>query len=107
VHVGLDAHSPEDAQRIHQVLQGAVALVGLAGVEHEEVAAKLQPLVDAIRLGVSNTRVDADFRYDVQTLFDSLKSLDDHHHGRAPGTEGLKKLHHGDRRHRDGEDKDE
>jgi hypothetical protein len=107
VHVGLDAHSPEDAQRIHQVLQGAVALVGLAGVEHEEVAAKLQPLVEAIRLGVSNSRVDADFRYDVQTLFDSLKSLDDHHHGRAAGTEGLKKLHHGDRRHRDGEDKDE
>ena len=107
VHVGLDAHSPEDAQRIHQVLQGAVALVGLAGVEHEEMAAKLQPLVEAIRLGVSNTRVDADFRYGVQALFDSLKSLDDHHGDRGDRTEVRKKLHHGDRRHRDGEGKDE
>lgn len=107
VHVGLDAHGPEDAQRIHQVLQGAVALVGLAGVEHEDVAAKVQPLVDAIRLNVSNTRVDADFRYDVQALFDSLRSLDDHHGGRDSGTTGLKKLHHGERHHRDGENKDE
>jgi hypothetical protein len=29
--VSLDTRTPEDAQRIHQVLQGAVALVGLAG----------------------------------------------------------------------------
>jgi hypothetical protein len=107
VHVGLDAHTAEDAQRIHQVLQGAVALVGLAGVEHEEMAAKLQPLVDAIRLGVSNTRVDADFRYGVQALFDSLKSLDDHHGRRAAGGDSGKKAHHGSRRHHDGEDKDE
>jgi hypothetical protein len=103
VHVGLDAHTPEDAQRIHQVLQGAVALVGLAGVEHEEVATKLQPLVDALRLSVSNTRVDADFRYDVQALFENLKSLDDH----GDGTGDLKKLHRGSRHHRENREKDE
>jgi hypothetical protein len=77
VHAALDTRTPEDAQRIHQVLQGAIALVGLAGVEHEEAASRIQPLVDALRFNVSNTRVDADFRYDVQTLMDDLKSLQD------------------------------
>ena len=76
-HVGLDTRSAEDAQRIHQVLQGAVALVGLVGNEHEDLRSRLQPLVDSLRLSSSGTRVDVDFRYDVESLLSDLKSLHD------------------------------
>lgn len=78
VHVALDARKPEDAQRIQQVLQGAVALAGLVGdEEHAEARAKVQRLVEALRLTVSNTRVDADFRYEVKALIEDLKSLEE------------------------------
>jgi hypothetical protein len=79
LHVALETRTQEDAQRIQQVLQGAVALVGLVhDDEHEEARSKVQNIVEALHLSVSNARVDADFRYDVQTLIDDLKSLHEH-----------------------------
>jgi hypothetical protein len=77
-HAALDARTPEDAQRIQQVLQGAVALAGLVGGEEQEKArSTLQHLADALHVTLSDTRVDADFRYGVQALFEDLKSLDE------------------------------
>ena len=59
-HVALDTRKPEDAQRIQQVLQGAVALVALMGdEEHAETRTRLQHLLEALHLSVSNTRVDS------------------------------------------------
>lgn len=104
VHAVVDTRTPEDAQRIHQVLQGAVALVGLAGVEHEEAASKIQPLVDALRFTVSNSRVDADFRYDVQSLMEDLKSLKDLDEDHGAKRE-VKKHVHRHRRENEEEDK--
>jgi hypothetical protein len=87
-HVALDTRSPEDAQRVQQVLQGAVALAGLVGGDENDPAhAKIQKLADALHLSLSNTRVDADFRYDVQALFEDLKSLHDLHDGVHGGSE--------------------
>jgi hypothetical protein len=65
---------PEDAQPSTRCCE-AVALVRLAGVEHEG-GVEIQPLV-ALQFTVSNSRVDADFRYDVQSLMEDLKSLKD------------------------------
>jgi hypothetical protein len=104
--VCLDTRTPEDAQRIHQVLQGAVALVGLAGGDgHDETHAKLQSLVEGLRISVSDTRVDAVFRYDVRTLVEDLKSLDENDHDAAESREGSRKEHRA-RKHRD-EDKED
>ena len=110
VHVVLDTRTPEDAQRVHQVLQGAVALVGLVGGENEEIRAKLQPLVDSLRLSVSNTRVEAHFRYDVAALIEEMKSLHelgdriDESDGDAK-VEKRKQRHEHRRRNREEEDK--
>jgi hypothetical protein len=97
-HAALDTRKPEDAQRIQQVLQGAVALVALVGDEqHTEARAKLQHIVDAVHLTVSDTRVDADFRYDVKTLIEDLKSLKDlekHADADKSGTKHKAKHHH-------------
>jgi hypothetical protein len=87
-HVALDTRKPEDAQRIQQVLQGAIALVSLAGEDdHSEASearaearTKLQHILESLHLTVSDTRVIADFRYDVKGLVEdlsSLKALDD------------------------------
>jgi hypothetical protein len=102
-HVALDTRTPEDAQRVQQVLQGAVALAGLMGGDENEAAhAKIQKLVDSLHLAVSNTRVDADFRYDVQSLFEDLKSL---HELRANAGGGER--HHARKHHdkKQGEDR--
>jgi hypothetical protein len=97
-HVALDTRRVEDAQRVQQVLQGAVALVGLANndEQHAEAHARLQHLVDALRFTVSDTRVDADFRYDAQALIGDLKSLDelsDKGDAAADGAKNGKKRH--------------
>jgi len=92
--VSLDTRTPEDAQRIHQVLQGAVALVGLAGGDgQDEAHAKLQRLVEGLRFSVSNTRVDAVFRYDVGELVEDLKSLDERDPGDPESHESPEKRH--------------
>lgn len=98
--VSLDTRTPEDAQRIHQVLQGAVALLGLAGGDaHDETHAKLQRLFEGLRLSVSDNRVDAVFRYDIETLVEDLKSLDEHDHDDADSREGSRKGHRGRKHH--------
>jgi hypothetical protein len=97
-HVVLDTRTPEDAQRVQQVLQGAVALAGLVGGDENEPAhAKIQKLVDSLHLTLSNTRVDADFRYDVQSLFDDLKSIHDLH-ATADGSERHRARKHHDKK---------
>jgi hypothetical protein len=89
-HAVMDARTPEDAQRIQQVLQGAVALAGLVGGdEHEEARTTVQHLADSLHVNLSDTRVDASFRYDTRELFAELKSLGDARHG--PRTE--KRMH--------------
>jgi hypothetical protein len=81
-------------------------LVGLAGGDgHDETHAKLQSLVEGLRISVSDTRVDAVFRYDVRTLVEDLKSLDEHDHDAAESHEGSRKEHRA-RKHRD-EDKED
>lgn len=83
VHAVLDSRTPEDAQRIQQVLQGAIALAGLVGgdEQHDQARTTLQHITEALHLNVSDTRVEASFRYDTRELFAELKSLDDAHHG--------------------------
>ena len=107
-HVALDTRKAEDAQRIQQVLQGAAALVALVGDEqHTEARAKLQHIVDAVHLTVSDTRVDADFRYDVKGLIEDLKSLkelDDEH---ANADKSGKKHHAKHRREKKPDDEDQ
>jgi len=106
--VSIDTRTPEDAERIHQVLQGAVALVGLAGGDgQDETSAKLQSLVAGLRLSVSNTRVDAVFRYDIAKLVEDLKSLDGPEHGDAESGEGAEKGHRARKHREDREDDDE
>lgn len=82
-HAVLDARTPEDAQRIQQVLQGVVALAGLVGgdEQHDQARTTLQHITEALHLNVSDTRVEASFRYDTRELFAELMSLDDAHHG--------------------------
>jgi hypothetical protein len=93
-HVTLDTRKPEDAQRIQQVLQGAVALVALVGDEdHSEARAKLQHLVDGLHLSVSDTRVDADFRYDVKALLEDLKALEQLDEHKSDSDKAEKKHH--------------
>lgn len=81
-HAVLDSRTPEDAQRIQQVLQGAVALAGLVGGDehHDQARTTLQHITEALHLNVTDTRVEASFRYDTRELFAELKSLDDVHH---------------------------
>ena len=106
--VSIDTRTPEDAQRIHQVLQGAVALVGLAGGDgQDEAGAKLQRLVEGLRFSVSNTRVDAVFRYDLEELLEDLRSLDEMDHGDAQSREGHEKGHRARKHRGDREDDDE
>ena len=106
--VSLDTRTPEDAQRIHQVLQGAVALVGLAGGDGpDESHAKLQRLIGALRFSVSDTRVDAVFRYDVGTLVEDLKSLDELDHDDAEPHEGSRSGRHARKHHEKHQDDDE
>lgn len=106
--VSIDTRTPEDAQRIHQVLQGAVALVGLAGGDgQDEAHAKLQGLLASLRFSVSNTRVDAVFRHDIEELLEDLRSLDEMDHGDAESREDHEEGHRR-RKHRvDREDDDE
>jgi hypothetical protein len=92
-HVDLDARTPQDAQRIQQVIQGAVALAALAGDdEHAAAHAKLRDLSDALRVTLSDNRVNVDFRYDVKGLFDDLKALGELHE-KADGDKPHKKHH--------------
>ena len=110
LHVGLDTRTTEDAQRIHQVLQGAVALVGLVGNEHEHAMTQIQPIVDALRLSVSNTKVDADWRYDLEALMGHLKTLHELEHGDDEAVHERrveKRRHRREHRREDQDDDDE
>jgi hypothetical protein len=103
-HLALDTRKPEDALRIQQVLQGAVALLGLVDDEHHaEARARLQRIVEALRFNVSNTRVDADFRYDVKALLNDLKALEELDH--KNGDDSPKSDHkHRAKKHHDNDD---
>jgi len=106
-HVSLDTRKPDDAQRIQQVLQGAVALVGLVhDEEHSEARANLQHLVEALHITVSDARVDASFRYDVKSLIDDLKTLKDLDDKGHDADKAAKK-HHGKRRQEKKQEEDE
>jgi hypothetical protein len=106
-HVTLDTRKPEDAQRIQQVLQGAVALVSLAGDEdHSEARARLQHVLESVHVSVSDTRVAASFRYDVKQLIEDLKSLESLDAKGKEAAKGAKK-HHAKPRREKQEDEDQ
>jgi len=86
-HAIVDTKSPQDALKIQQVLQGAVALVGLMSDE-PGIGAHLSSLVGALRFQCTGSRVTADFRYDVKALLEIFAELEKHSDDDEDGDEG-------------------
>lgn len=85
-HAIVDTKSPEDALKIQQVLQGAVALVGLMSDEHG-IGSHVSSLVGALRFQCSGSRLTADFRYDVKALLEVFAGLEKHGEDEDEGDE--------------------
>ncbi len=76
-HAIVDTKTPEDALKIQQVLQGAVALVGLMSDE-PGIGSHLSSLVGALRFECTGSRLTANFRYDVKALLEVFAALEKH-----------------------------
>lgn len=86
--LAIETRTAEDAQKIQQVLQGTVALVGLMGDDVDrDTRSRLQRMVGALRIDSAGTRATASFRYDIKTLIEDLRALDASDHD-ADGDEG-------------------
>jgi hypothetical protein len=73
--LALEAIDYESAQKIAQVLQGAVALIGLAGSQHELPPA-IEELARTLRFETRNQTVLASFQYDSARLIQELDALE-------------------------------
>jgi hypothetical protein len=76
-HAVVDTKTPQDALKIQQVLQGAVALLGLMSDE-PGIGEHVSSLVGALRFETNGSRVTADFRYDVKALLEIFAELEKH-----------------------------
>ena len=72
----VDAERAQEARQIQQVLQGAVALVGLVGGDDPELGRALQDLTGALRFTTEDTQVRAEFRMSTRLLLEHLRTLD-------------------------------
>lgn len=75
-HLVLQAASPQEVQRVQQVLQGFTALAGLVAMDAEH-GQSLQGLVNALRYRGIGDRLYVEFSYELLALIDTLHALED------------------------------
>lgn len=76
--VSLVTEKPEDSLRLSQVLQGLTALASLAA-ENAEQAQALQRLVSGLRFQANGSQLFVEFRYDLASLMQEIKQLEEMH----------------------------
>ena len=77
--VDIDTSSAENANNIYSVLNGARALVSLAGTQ-EDVPPFLMELLASLDLQVTGTAVKVHFHYDSDDLIEELRALEEYDH---------------------------
>jgi hypothetical protein len=72
----IETKDEREARQVQQVLQGAVALVGLMAGEEPELAEVLQDLTGGLRVAARGKTLEAEFRMPVQVLLRDLRRLE-------------------------------
>lgn len=80
--LAVTTRTPEQAQNLHQIAQGMLALVKMSD---DPAHAELATLAGAVTMSTTDTRVAAELAYPSERLFNLLKAAKESHGGLGPG----------------------